>query len=1586
MVLLLALLASAAASTPLEFAKQEIAAAAGSRAGEVELAVRSSLGAESYTIAPRGGKVRIEGGDPVGVMYGAFEFAERVKNDPAGAWSAKAQGKPYLPERGLNLFLTLPWNYAKNDTEYDPAALVDPKRWWFQNDAYWTSLLDLMAHSRLNWLDIHGTWDISVTDAPNLYAYFVTAPSFPKVGVSPEIKAANLAQLNHVIDMAHARGIRVSLMAYQASLRIPQNPNPPYEGTEENVYAYTREAVEQMIRNAPGLDSIGFRIGESGHGGSFFTCYGEAVKNSGRDIPLITRSWVTRRQSVLPLARASKDFTVEIKYNGEHWGAPYMVAGGRVANWYSYSFEDYLSDPGKPETNAKTWPGWPAEAPAEGRWPSEPYKIVWQVRANGTHRIFPFYNPEWVRRSILSMKMGTASGYTIEGEDAYFPKQPDYYMADPSKKGYEWIHQRDAMYWTTWGRLGYDPTVKDEVFDAETARMLGKGSEALVQAWKEASTLLPLAFMAYALGPDHRSHAPELEWGGDTPTFIQGQGFDTHSFLPINEELANAATGGLDGRIGSFATSELLRLRAKRVRATLDQIAVPGGRGPEIANASRLMSDLAEYYAQRLLAAWSMAKVESVSGVAQRSSGDPVDTDAIQWAADASRRLADNPFYKPFTDRLRMHTNTFAWAQETAKVAAESKRILSLPKAVPPISTEDPLRPVRFGKANLEWRVSGGNIVVRLDARGSDAAWLLEKPLPSSTFFHKVPMRRVGDHFEATFPRQKWGHQIAVEIRDGGAVWREPSPAEARPYLVVPSQPGPTPPIYSAEEAMAYLKPEALDPSQYGGMLLGTRAWRFFTSFDKATQRKLLDPIERGMRLVILQQDFNKYKLDWLPKPLKFEGGNWGVFDPGGQLGLSKVETADILWQRFLPSDGWEVFGNGGLARLKLGKGEVWVTSARLMQRMHIPSAAKAFVALLSLGGKTKPTVLIDSNSEGADYSSSNHPDLMNAHDIPFLTLGEVIAREQGMDSATVVPGPTLDDDVLEGKGSAVVAAYQRAKVVQAARRTVPADRPAFQRERARRRAELMRSLGLDPLPSRTPLNARTTGVLQRSGYKIEKVVFESRPKFYVTAHVYVPDAPGKHPVIMNVNGHWAHKKDEDRIQLRCAFQALRGYLAIAIDSPGHSFEGNSLIERRAEGEHNDWFLVQGGLNATGVYVWDAMRALDYVTTRPDADMAHVGLTGASGGGLATLYAFAADDRYQAAVPVVYMASMELAPDNGCLCNHVPGTLQIGDRSDVIAIQAPKPVLLMGAENDGEFPADATRLTGAKMQREWGLFGASGAVTTRIFPGGHDYSKPMREAMIGFFDHALRGVGDGSPVPEPALQALDAEDRSLLVLPDPPSDERTMRELAREALGHPGRYTLADVNGGLPPRSDLRYVETGSGSKRAVVFESEPGLRTPGILLLPKAKVDTVRIVVDDRGKAAAVAEFDGKQRAGEAVLFLDTLGIGELAEVNLRYAIYLGTAVPYTAGWQIARAIEAMKRYGSAFVIEARGPLASMAALDAGLLAPDAARIEASGGLQRWEDVFDTSANPLLVQPRANLLPPLDALRGSVPNAVWRG
>jgi dienelactone hydrolase len=1606
---LVVLVCALTGDSPLDFGRSELARgfhAAGidARVAEVDLRVSPGGRSESFAIRRDGGHVVIDGADEGGAMYGALELGERVRLYGATALeNVNVKASPFLLDRGLNVFLTLPWNYEKNDTDYDPAALTDRDRWWFQNDGYWTTLLDLMARARLNWLDLHGTWDISVTDAPNLYAYFVNCPDFPGVGVSSDIKAANLARLNRVTEMAHARGIRVSLMAYEARLATPHNRNPPYPNDEKTAYDYTRQAVEMMIRGVPGLDAIGFRVGESGHGGEFFRCYPEAVERSGRAIPLYTRSWVTRRAKLLPLAAASSDFTVEIKYNGEQWGPAYPIAGGRAAGWYSYSFEDYLSDPGAGPFRQL----WPGNAVANGEtWPSEPYKIVWQVRLNGTHRIFPFYDPEWVRRSVRAMKLGTASGYTVEPINAYFPASQNYYLADPHDRWCNWIHERDALFLTSWGRLGYDPDTPPEVFAAMMRERFGSHADAIAKAWQAASRVVPTAFSAYSLGPDHRSHAPELEWGGDSHAFIDREPFDSHVFMSVKEFVSEQATGGIDGRLTPLdAASMLDSLKDESLRLSgipLSEVPEPArGQVHELEQAAAMLAHLGGYYAARMRGAVALAQAEAAP--ADRDGALRETGSRLHEALDAWRLLSDSPearFYRPFTDRLRMHTNEFHWRAELPKMEQEAKRYPAEPVALPALSS--PHRPAI--EPQVSARFEGENVVCSVPADGVSRAWLLHKPLPSSTFFHKIVMTRAADgaSFRASVPRIAAGTLVAAEIERDGVESRIPSWDPGPPYIIIPSQSGPTPTYYSSEEALTYLKPEVLTPDRYSMLLVCTRAWDMHRDFPLSVQRKLIDAVERGLPLLVLQQDYTsgRYPLAWLGPNLPVVVNDPSrTFDSTGALSLPKIETDDILWQRFKPSPGWDILGNGGIAHSIRGKGEIWMFQARLMQRMHIPECARALQTLLSMKGTDKPVVLVDAGTEGADFATSVFADFMNAHDIPFLTLGEVIAAEQGADCLTPIPGPISDDTVLEGRGGQIMRSFLLAKVKAAARLPAPTSVQELDARRAAQKARLMKSLGLDPLPDRTPLNARITGTLQRQGYRIERLVFESRPNFPVTALVYVPDGPAgtRSPIIVNPHGHWQHKKAEPVVQTRAIAQALHGYLAVLVDSPGFSFEGNTPVERRWAGTHDDLALTLGAGCTTGIYVWDLMRTIDYLETRPDADTARIGITGASGGGLATVYAFAADDRFTAAVPVCYATSLEVNPNNGCLCNHVPGTLQIGDRADVLAIRAPSPVLVIGASNDQEFPPEGTRLTGEKLRSLYSLYSAADHTRWQVFDSSHDYNRPMREAAIGFFDLHLRGVGDGSPVAEPEIVPEPADSKDLVCFPDPPARLKTMRDIARERLSLAAPRSFAEVaslNGGIPVARALNARVLGQSvplsHKLFIVFDSEPGLSIPGVLLTPAGEVHGAVVLISEQGKAAAPREFntDALLAAGIASLCIDVRGFGELQGLDERLMAYLGAAAPFAMGWDGARAARALRELAPQLSlppsirigVAGKGASGAQAAMFASLLDPGAISfVVGLDGIRDYSHCFDSTIPHHAIQFRAADGAPLPHLRSLV-------
>jgi hypothetical protein len=246
------------------------------------------------------------------------------------------------------------------------------------------------------------------------------------------------------------------------------------------------------------------------------------------------------------------------------------------------------------------------------------------------------------------------------------------------------------------------------------------------------------------------------------------------------------------------------------------------------------------------------------------------------------------------------------------------------------------------------------------------------------------------------------------------------------------------------------------------------------------------------------------------------------------------------------------------------------------------------------------------------------------------------------------------------------------ARVKDLAERKVPGSQNDHQARLGADRLTLAKALGLHPTPPRTDLRAQITGVLQREGYRIEKLRYESRPGVLVTAHLYIPDGVGPFPVVLSPHGHWEMKKATPWVQARGIGLALLGIACLIIDSPGHSWDNHEWNERAGLGTHDDPFLCMGA-PVQGQYVWDIVRGLDYCESRTDLDAKRVGITGTSGGGTATILASAFDERIYASAPVCAATSMAIGPHNGCLCNHLSALMEIGDRADILAMRAPKP-------------------------------------------------------------------------------------------------------------------------------------------------------------------------------------------------------------------------------------------------------------------------------------------------------------------------
>ena len=232
-------------------------------------------------------------------------------------------------------------------------------------------------------------------------------------------------------------------------------------------------------------------------------------------------------------------------------------------------------------------------------------------------------------------------------------------------------------------------------------------------------------------------------------------------------------------------------------------------------------------------------------------------------------------------------------------------------------------------------------------------------------------------------------------------------------------------------------------------------------------------------------------------------------------------------------------------------------------------------------------------------------------------------------------------------------------------------------------------------LPEKTPLNAKITGTIERDAYTIEKVIFESRPGFLVTANLYLPKGEKKpRPGVVGSCGHSTNGKAEPAYQSFSQGLARLGYVVLIFDPIG---QGERLQYAHLKGkggpgvgvgEHlyagNQQFLVGEFLGTWRA--WDAIRALDYLLTRSEVDPRHVGITGNSGGGTMSTWLCGLESRWTMAAPACFITTFRRNLENELPADTEqcpPHALALGlDHADFLACMAPKPVIVLAKEKD----------------------------------------------------------------------------------------------------------------------------------------------------------------------------------------------------------------------------------------------------------------------------------------------------------------
>lgn len=392
------------------------------------------------------------------------------------------------------------------------------------------------------------------------------------------------------------------------------------------------------------------------------------------------------------------------------------------------------------------------------------------------------------------------------------------------------------------------------------------------------------------------------------------------------------------------------------------------------------------------------------------------------------------------------------------------------------------------------------------------------------------------------------------------------------------------------------------------------------------------------------------------------------------------------------------------------------------------------------------------------------------------------------------------------------------------------------------------------PLPDRTPLEPQITGVLERDSYRIEKLLIQSRPEFFVTANLYVPNGPAvRRPAVVGTCGHSKEGKAGDTYQSFAQGLARMGYVVLIYDPLG---QGERLQYPNAEGgsrvgvgvnEHlyagNQQFLVG---ECIGTWrAWDGIRALDYLLTRSEVDPKHVGLTGNSGGGTMTTWLVGLERRLTMAAPGCFVTTFRRnleneLPQDTEQCP--PRALALGlDHDDFLAAAAPMPLILLTKEKDF-FDQRGSIEAFARLKRLYTTLGRPDDVELFTGPTPHGYSKENREAMYRFFN---RVTGASDAIEEPELK-LESE-RDLWVTKGGQVAELHSRPIhfftkatsdsLRAVRGSPRGESLKLRIGALlrlpartaaPEYRILRALSSrGHPKKNTAVFavESEPGVR-----------------------------------------------------------------------------------------------------------------------------------------------------------------
>ena len=453
------------------------------------------------------------------------------------------------------------------------------------------------------------------------------------------------------------------------------------------------------------------------------------------------------------------------------------------------------------------------------------------------------------------------------------------------------------------------------------------------------------------------------------------------------------------------------------------------------------------------------------------------------------------------------------------------------------------------------------------------------------------------------------------------------------------------------------------------------------------------------------------------------------------------------------------------------------------------------------------------------------------------------------------------------------------------------------------------------PFPEKTPLNAKVTGIVQKEGYKFEKIIYESMPNFYVTGCLFIPDGiTGKRPAILFVSGHTQDTHRYKEYQIMILNLVKKGFIVFAIDpiSQGervqhYDAEKNASVIGPTTREHgylgNQCFI--SGVSLGRYFIWDGIRGIDYLLTRSEVDPARIGVTGQSGGGTQSSYIFAFDERIKAGAPVNYITGLrrllESIGPQDAEQNFYLGVKNGITHADFLEVRAPNPALISAGTRDF-FSIQGARETYAEVRNAYRAFSAEDNVGILEDDWGHGYTLKLREGICAFFQKHLNLPGDPK---DENVTVLDPKELNVTATGNVASTFKNMEtvfsinqketqklmdkiEISRKNIDQRlGEVPMKarELSGYVAPVAEVKSVFRGRYQRDGYAVEmyalhGEGDYVIPLLLFIPKTGSNFSSIIyIHPRGKiadAAVEGRIEQLVKKGYLVAAPDVIGTGE--------------------------------------------------------------------------------------------------------------